>query len=243
LYTATPTRSGDAKGAFEDIQVSNVRKVIAKRLLESKQFIPHYYLSVDIVMDECLKLREKLNKILENEKQKLSVNDFVIKASALACLQVPEANSFWMESFIRRNFNVDVSVAVQTDNGLITPIVFDAHSKGLAAINHDVANLAKKAREGKLQPAEFQGGTFTVSNLGMFGIKNFSAIINPPQSCILAVGATEKRVLPAPDSGHKDASVMSVTLSCDHRVVDGAIGARWLQQFKKYLEKPYTMLL
>uniref|UniRef100_A0A915IAP2 Acetyltransferase component of pyruvate dehydrogenase complex n=1 Tax=Romanomermis culicivorax TaxID=13658 RepID=A0A915IAP2_ROMCU len=229
--------------AYVDIPLSNVRRVIAKRLLEAKQTIPHYYLSVDIVMDECLKLREKLNKLLESEKQKLSVNDFVIKASALACAQVPEANSFWMDSFIRQNYNVDVSVAVQTDTGLITPIIFDAHTKGLAAINREVVVLAKKAREGKLQPAEFQGGTFTVSNLGMFGVKNFSAIINPPQSCILAVGSSEKRLIPDPDANYKEVSVMSVTISCDHRVVDGAVGARWLQHFKKFLEKPHTMLL
>lgn len=239
-----PPRMQPAPGtAYVDIPLSNVRRVIAKRLLEAKQTIPHYYLSVDVVMDECLKLREKLNKLLESEKQKLSVNDFVIKASALACAQVPEANSFWMDSFIRQNYNVDVSVAVQTDTGLITPIVFDAHTKGLAAINREVVMLAKKAREGKLQPAEFQGGTFTVSNLGMFGVKNFSAIINPPQSCILAVGSSEKRLIPDPDANYKEVSVMSVTISCDHRVVDGAVGARWLQHFKKFLEKPHTMLL
>lgn len=240
---AAPAPRAAGASAYEDIELSNVRKVIAKRLVESKQFIPHYYLSVDIVMDDCMRIRADLNKLLESEKQKLSVNDFVVKAAALACQQVPEANSFWMESFIRRNFNVDVSVAVQTDNGLITPIVFDAHAKGLAAINREVAALAAKARDGKLQPSEFQGGTFTVSNLGMFGIKNFSAIINPPQSCILAVGGSEKRLIPDADAGQKEVSVMSVTLSCDHRVVDGAVGARWLQHFKRYLEKPYTMVL
>ncbi|XP_071372093.1 dihydrolipoyllysine-residue acetyltransferase component of pyruvate dehydrogenase complex, mitochondrial isoform X6 [Centroberyx affinis] len=175
---------------------------------------------------------------------KLSVNDFIIKASALACLKVPEANSSWMDTVIRQNHVVDVSVAVSTANGLITPIVFNAHTKGLAAISSDVSALAAKARDGKLQPHEFQGGTFTISNLGMFGIKNFSAIINPPQACILAVGGSEKRLLPADnEKGFDVASVMSVTLSCDHRVVDGAVGAQWLAEFRKFLEKPVTMLL
>uniref|UniRef100_UPI003AAB5C94 dihydrolipoyllysine-residue acetyltransferase component of pyruvate dehydrogenase complex, mitochondrial isoform X6 n=1 Tax=Centroberyx gerrardi TaxID=166262 RepID=UPI003AAB5C94 len=175
---------------------------------------------------------------------KLSVNDFIIKASALACLKVPEANSSWMDTVIRQNHVVDVSVAVSTASGLITPIVFNAHTKGLAAICSDVSALAAKARDGKLQPHEFQGGTFTISNLGMFGVKNFSAIINPPQACILAVGGSEKRLLPADnEKGFDVASVMSVTLSCDHRVVDGAVGAQWLAEFRKFLEKPVTMLL
>ncbi|XP_020845427.1 dihydrolipoyllysine-residue acetyltransferase component of pyruvate dehydrogenase complex, mitochondrial isoform X2 [Phascolarctos cinereus] len=177
-------------------------------------------------------------------KSKISVNDFIIKASALACLKVPEANSSWMDTVIRQNHVVDVSVAVSTPSGLITPIVFNAHIKGLESIANDVVSLAAKAREGKLQPHEFQGGTFTISNLGMFGIKNFSAIINPPQACILAVGASENRLVPADnEKGFDVASMMSVTLSCDHRVVDGAVGAQWLAEFKKYLEKPITMLL
>jgi len=239
--TAPPPPTPGA--VYTDVPLSNMRRTIAKRLLESKTTIPHYYLSVDVVMDECLKLREKLNKLLEKDKKKLSVNDFVIKASALACLRVPEANSFWMETFVRENHNVDVSVAVSTEAGLITPIIFNAHAKGLLAISQDVAALAEKARTGKLQPHEFQGGTFTVSNLGMFGVKVFSAIINPPQSCILAIGGAEKRIVPDADKGYKEVSVMAVTLSCDHRVVDGAVGAQWLQHFKRFLEKPHTMLL
>lgn len=231
-------------GTFTDIPISNVRKVIAQRLMQSKQTIPHYYLSVDVNMDQVLELRKELNAEVKAQNIKLSVNDFIIKASALACLKVPECNSSWMETVIRQNHVVDVSVAVSTPNGLITPIVFNSHIKGLAAISSDVTSLATKARDGKLQPHEFQGGTFTISNLGMFGIKNFSAIINPPQACILAVGGSERRLLPADnEKGFDVASVMSVTLSCDHRVVDGAVGAQWLAEFRKFLEKPVTMLL
>ncbi|CAG0880528.1 unnamed protein product [Darwinula stevensoni] len=227
---------------FVEIPVSTMRAVIARRLLQSKQTVPHYYLSIDVQMEKILELRKKLNESLEREGLKLSVNDFIIKAAALACLKVPEANSAWMDSIIRQYNSVDVSVAVSTDRGLITPIVFGAEKKGLTGISSDVRTLAAKAREGKLQPHEFQGGTFSISNLGMYGVKNFSAIINPPQACILAVGATEKRTLADGDElkvGH----VMSVTLSCDHRVVDGAVGAQWLATFKQYLEDPPTMLL
>ncbi|KAM6986406.1 dihydrolipoyllysine-residue acetyltransferase component of pyruvate dehydrogenase complex, mitochondrial [Aplochiton taeniatus] len=231
-------------GTYTDIPISNIRKVIAQRLMQSKQTIPHYYLSIDVNMDQVVELRKELNAEVKGQNIKLSVNDFIIKASALACLKVPEANSSWLDTVIRQNHVVDVSVAVSTPNGLITPIVFNAHTKGLATICSDVSALAAKAREGKLQPHEFQGGTFTISNLGMFGIKNFSAIINPPQSCILAVGGSEKRLLPADnEKGFDVASMMAVTLSCDHRVVDGAVGAQWLAEFRKFLEKPVTMLL
>lgn len=180
-----------------------------------------------------------MNRSLEKESIKLSVNDFIIKASALACIKVPEVNSSWHETFIRQYNVVDVSIAVSTENGLITPIIFDAESKGLRTISQEVRELAAKARDGKLQPHEFQGGTFTISNLGMFGIKSFSAVINPPQAAILAVGGTRSEVM----TGGSTGSVMSLTLSCDHRVVDGAVGAQWLQQLKKYLEQPFTMVL
>ncbi|KAI4877921.1 hypothetical protein NFI96_017414 [Prochilodus magdalenae] len=241
---AAPAVAAVPTGTFTDIPISNIRRVIAQRLMQSKQTIPHYYLSVDINMDQVLELRKELNAEVKADNIKLSVNDFIIKASALACLKVPEANSSWMDTVIRQNHVVDVSVAVSTPNGLITPIVFNAHIKGLATISKDIGSLATKAREGKLQPHEFQGGTFTVSNLGMYGIKNFSAIINPPQACILAVGGSEKRLLPADnEKGFDVASMMSVTLSCDHRVVDGAVGAQWLAEFRKFLEKPVTMLL
>ncbi|XP_061105072.1 dihydrolipoyllysine-residue acetyltransferase component of pyruvate dehydrogenase complex, mitochondrial isoform X2 [Conger conger] len=240
----TPAVAAAPTGTFTDIPISNIRKVIAQRLMQSKQTIPHYYLSVDVNMDQVLELRKELNQEVKADNIKLSVNDFIIKASALACLKVPEANSSWLDTVIRQNHVVDVSVAVSTANGLITPIVFNAHIKGLATISQDVGSLAAKARDGKLQPHEFQGGTFTISNLGMFGIKNFSAIINPPQACILAVGGSERRLLPADnEKGFDVASMMSVTLSCDHRVVDGAVGAQWLAEFRKFLEKPVTMLL
>ncbi|XP_023236516.1 dihydrolipoyllysine-residue acetyltransferase component of pyruvate dehydrogenase complex, mitochondrial-like [Centruroides sculpturatus] len=230
---------------YVDIPLTNVRQVIAQRLLQSKQTIPHYYLSTDIEMDSILKLRQQFNETLSKSNIKLSVNDFIIKASAVACRKIPEVNSSWQTTFIRQYQTVDVSVAVSTDNGLITPIVFQAEKKGLVDISNDVKALAAKARDGKLKPQEFQGGTFTISNLGMFGIKNFAAIINPPQACILAVGKTEKRIIPdeTTDTGYRTASLMSVTLSCDHRVVDGAVGAQWMAHFKKILEKPEMMLL
>nr|CAG4648741.1 EOG090X08YX [Polyphemus pediculus] len=230
---------------FTDLPVSNIRGVIAKRLLQSKQTIPHYYLTVDVTMDSVLSLRQEFNASLSKDGAKLSVNDFIIKAAALACRKVPEVNSSWQDTFIRQYDTVDVSVAVSTDKGLITPIVFNAERKGLASISDDVRSLAAKAREGKLQPHEFQGGTFSISNLGMFGVRNFTAIINPPQSCILAVGATDQRLIvdPSVEQGFRTANVLTVTLSCDHRVVDGAVGAQWLAAFKKYLEKPTTMLL
>ncbi|XP_076338805.1 dihydrolipoyllysine-residue acetyltransferase component of pyruvate dehydrogenase complex, mitochondrial-like [Tachypleus tridentatus] len=230
---------------YVDIPLTNMRKVIARRLLESKQTIPHYYLTVDVDMEEVLKLRQELNDLLRKDDIKLSVNDFVIKAASQACIKVPEVNSSWQETFIRQYNNVDVSVAVSTDAGLITPIITGVEKKGLIAISTDMKTLAKKAREGKLQPHEFQGGTFTISNLGMYGIKGFAAVINPPQACILAVGGTEKKLIPDTntEAGYRVSSVMNVTLSCDHRLVDGAVGAQWLSHFKKMLEKPYTMLL
>lgn len=230
---------------YVDIPLSNIRQVIARRLLESKQTVPHYYLSVDIEMDKVIKLRKDLNELLKKENVKLSVNDFIIKASALSCRKVPEANSSWQDTFIRQYNNVDVSVAVATDTGLITPIVTHADRKGLATISMDVNELADRARQGKLKPHEFQGGTFTISNLGMFGISNFTAIINPPQVCILAVGAAQSKLVPdaTSEKGYRLASVMSVSLSCDHRVVDGAVGAQWLQHFKRFLETPEMMVL
>ncbi|CAL8144099.1 unnamed protein product [Orchesella dallaii] len=250
LETASP--AGAAAGvsgvssaaSATDIPVSGVRGIIAKRLLQSKQTIPHYYLTQEIEVDNLIALREQFNKQLEKEKVKLSVNDFIIKAAAMACLKVPEANSAWMDSFIRQYNEVDVSVAVSTENGLITPIVFSADSKGVVEISKNVKELAGKARAGKLQPQEFQGGTFTVSNLGMFGIHEFAAIINPPQSCILAIGGTSRKVIPADnEKGFKAVTVMYVTLSCDHRTVDGAVGAQWLQHFKSYLSNPAAMIL
>lgn len=230
----TPTSA-----SYTDILLSSVRKVIAKRLLESKSTIPHYYLSVGINMDECIKFRTSFNKLFQT---KISINDIVIKSAAMACTRVPECNSAWLPDSIIRQYNSsDISVAVQTSNGLITPIVFNADSKGLLEINNDVLTLASKAKENKLKPEEFQGGSFTVSNLGMFGIKRFSAVINPPQSCILAVGGAET-VVERKSGQVVFSKVMSVTLSCDYRVVDGAIGAQWLKEFKAFMESPALML-
>ncbi|KAK3594828.1 hypothetical protein CHS0354_002878 [Potamilus streckersoni] len=240
-----PTPIVTPGATYTDIPLTNMRQVIAKRLLESKQTIPHYYLTIDVSVDNVLRLRKEFNEILSKENQKLSVNDFIIKASALASRKVPEANSSWMGEFVRQYNTVDVNVAVATPAGLITPIVFRADIKGLSSINYDVVTLAEKARQGKLLPHEFQGGTFTISNLGMYGIKSFSAVINPPQACILAVGSAEKQLVvdESSDKGYRQATMMSVTLSCDHRVVDGAVGAQWLAEFKKLIEKPETMLL
>jgi len=227
-----------------DADISGMRKTIAKRLQASKHEIPHYYLTVECQVDNLMKLRGELNTQYKEEGIKLSVNDFIIKATALASKQVPECNSAWMDTFIREHHTCDVSVAVDTGSGLITPIVTSAQSKGLAEISSDIKELAGKAKEGKLQPHEFMGGTITVSNLGMMGISHFTAIINPPQSCILAVGGPKKKVLPnQTGDGYKTVSTIDVTLSCDHRVVDGAVGAQWLKYFKKYLEHPTSMLL
>lgn len=243
--TAAQTVVVPPGAAYVDIPVSNVRGVIAKRLLESKVTIPHYYLTIDCNVDKILELRARFNKSLEKSGKKLSINDFIIKAAATACKKVPECNSAWLGNTIRQFDSVDVSVAVSTDNGLITPIVFRADRKGVEDISTDVKALAAKAREGKLQPQEFQGGTFTISNLGMFDVTQFCAIINPPQSCILAVGGSQKRLVidEKSEKGFKEATFLSVTLSADHRTVDGAVGARWLQHFRKYMEDPATMLL
>jgi pyruvate dehydrogenase E2 component (dihydrolipoamide acetyltransferase) len=232
---------------YVDTPVSNMRRTIGTRLTQSKQEIPHYYLTVDITMDKVLKLREVFNKTLgeKDKSAKLSVNDFIVKAVACALADVPEANSAWLGEVIRTYKKADISIAVATPSGLITPIIKDAGSKGLATLSAEAKALAKKARDGKLAPQEYQGGTFTISNLGMFGINHFTAIINPPQSCILAVGSTQPKLIPAPEEerGFKTVQVMQVTLSSDHRTVDGAVGARWLTAFKGYLENPLTFML
>merc|ERR1719460_2877952 len=230
-------------GVYSDAEASGIRKVIAKRLQQSKHEIPHYYLTVECRMDKIMALRKEINATYEKEGVKLSVNDFIIKAVALACKRVPECNSAWMDSFIRTFHTCDVSVAVDTGSGLITPIVTGVEGKGLAEISETVREMAGRAKQGKLAPHEYQGGTITVSNLGMFGINQFTAIINPPQACILAVGGTEKKVVVGAEGAPTVANMMRVTMSCDHRVVDGAVGAQWLQHFKKFMENPQAMLL
>ncbi|KAI8090964.1 pyruvate dehydrogenase complex dihydrolipoamide acetyltransferase [Gilbertella persicaria] len=239
-YTPQASAGGDA---FQDQPTTNMRKIIATRLAESKQTVPHYYLTVEVKMDKVNKLRQALNQSSEG-KYKLSVNDFIIKASALALKTVPEVNAAWQGDFIRQYHHADICVAVATPTGLITPIVAQAEGKGLSTISSQVKDLAKRARDGKLAPQEYQGGSFTISNLGMFGINDFTAIINPPQSCILAIGGTQQKVVvdETTRSGFGLTDVMEVTLSADHRVVDGAVGASWLQAFKGFMENPLKML-
>lgn len=231
---------------YSDVQNSQIRKVTASRLLLSKQTIPHYYLTLDTCVDALMQLRSELNSLQEaSGGKRISVNDLVIKAAAMALQKVPQCNSSWMNDFIRQYHNVNINVAVQTDNGLFVPVIKDADKKGLSKIAEEVKNLAQKAKDNTLKPEEYEGGTFTISNLGgPFGIKQFCAIINPPQSCILAVGSAERRVIPgAGPEEFEVGSFMSVTLSCDHRVVDGAVGAEWLKAFKGYIENPTSMLL
>jgi pyruvate dehydrogenase E2 component (dihydrolipoamide acetyltransferase) len=224
--------------------VKMVQKITAARLTESKQTIPHYYLTVDVKMDNLMKTRAMLNKGLEKSGGKLSVTDLIIKASALALMKVPEVNASWMGDSVRRFHAADISIAVQTEHGLMVPIVKDADTKGLGQISSDVKALAAKARDNKLAPADYTGGTFTISNLGMYGTKSFCAIVNPPQACILAVGGSEVRVIPGAVKGtYEEGSFMSATISCDHRVIDGAVAASWLKEFKANMEDPLTMLL
>ncbi|GAA5866453.1 hypothetical protein JCM3774_004689 [Rhodotorula dairenensis] len=256
---AKASPAAGAGAAYVDTPVSNMRRVIAGRLTESKSSTPHYYLTVEVNMDRVSKLREAFNTAAKAADAagagaakdgvkggvKLSVNDFIVKASALALQDVPEVNSGWHGDFIRQYETQDVCMAVATPNGLITPIIADAGRKGLATISSQAKLLAGKARDGKLKPEEYQGGSFTISNLGMMGIDSFTAIINPPQSCILAIGATEKKLVvdPTAEKGFKEVNVMKATLSCDHRVVDGAVGARWMKAFKSYLESPLSFML
>ncbi len=219
---------------------NNIRKVIAKRLVEAKTTIPHFYLTIDCVIDELAKARKRINENADGYK--LSVNDFVIKASAIALRKVPQVNASWTEDAVRLYDNVDISIAVATPDGLITPIIRDADKKSLSVISNEMKDLAARAKVKKLKLDEFQGGGFSISNLGMFGIKDFSAIINPPQVAILAVGAGEQRTI-VRDGQIVIAEVMSCSLSCDHRVVDGAVGAQFMQAFKALIEDPIRMLV
>ncbi len=237
------------KNEYVSIPNNNMRKVIAKRLTESKQFVPHFYLTVSIELDKLLEVRKELNteaEILAGKEgkpaYKLSVNDLVIKASALALKRIPGANAMWTDEAILRFNNVDISVAVATDGGLITPIIRNADQKNVVQISGEMKDLAARARAGKLKPEEFQGGGFSISNLGMYGVKHFAAIINPPQGAILAVGAGEERVV-VKKGEMVVANVMDATLSVDHRVVDGALGAEYLQALKRYIESPSLLLV
>jgi pyruvate dehydrogenase E2 component (dihydrolipoamide acetyltransferase) len=233
----------DALGMGYELRLnSTIRKTIARRLTEAKQTIPHFYLTLDCRIDALLDLRKRYNARAETASGKASVNDFVIRAAALALRKVPDANVSWSEEGILAYQDVDISVAVATPGGLITPIIHKADQKGLRQIAAEMRDLAARARDGKLKPAEFQGGTFSISNLGMFGIREFAAVINPPQSCILAVGNGEQR--PVVTGGQLAvATVMTCTLSVDHRAVDGALGAEYLSAFKALMEDPYSLLL
>ena len=227
---------------------STMRKVIARRLTESKQNVPHYYVTVDCGIDALVDLRREINA--SDEALRISLNDFIIRAVALALQEVPAANASWSDEAMILYGAADVSVAVATDGGLITPIVRSAEKKGIAAISAEVKELAARARDGKLAPEEYQGGTFTISNMGMMGVREFAAVINPPQACILAIGAGEERVVvrKRADGNGRDgeictAMLMTCTLSCDHRAVDGAVGARFLAAFKGLVEHPVRLIL
>ncbi len=239
-----------AEGSYELVKHDNMRKTIAKRLQESKQTIPHFYVSVDCELDALLGLRAQLNDaapVKKTEKgdvpaYKLSVNDMIIKALALALRDVPDANVSWTDEAMVKHKNADVGVAVSIPGGLITPIVRKAESKSLSAISNEMKDLGKRAKDRKLKPEEYQGGTTAVSNMGMMGVKNFAAVVNPPHATILAVGAGEQRPV-VRDGALAVATVMTVTLSTDHRCVDGALGAELLAAFKGYVEKPMSMLV
>jgi pyruvate dehydrogenase E2 component (dihydrolipoamide acetyltransferase) len=226
---------------FERVENSMMRKAIARRLTESKQQVPHFYLTVDVEMDRLMDLRTQLNEAADGAF-KLSVNDFIIKAVAKALTDVPTANASWTDSSILMHKHAHISVAVAIEGGLITPVVRFAEQKGIVDISNEVKELAGRARKGELKPEEYSGGTFSVSNLGMYGVKQFAAIVNPPEGAILAVGATEER--PVVKNGELTvAKVMTLTLSCDHRVVDGAVGAEYLAALRKHIECPASLLI
>ena len=219
---------------------SMMRKVIAQRLTESKQTVPHFYATVDCDIDALLDLRREIND--SDEALRVSVNDFIIRAVALALGEVPAANASWSDEGMNLYGAADVSVAVATDGGLITPIVRSAEKKGIAAISAEVKELAARAKDGKLAPEEYQGGTFTISNMGMMGVREFAAVINPPQACILAVGAGEERVV-VRDGEIGSATLMTCTLSCDHRAVDGVVGAQFLAAYKELIQHPIRLII
>jgi pyruvate dehydrogenase E2 component (dihydrolipoamide acetyltransferase) len=234
-YTVAPSGTE----SYHDETVSQMRKTIARRLAESKFTAPHFYLTLSLNMDNAIVARKTLNSM---EGVKVSFNDMVVKAVALSLKQHPNVNSAWMGDFIRRNDHVHIGVAVAVEDGLLVPVIRFADTKGLLQISSEVKDYAKRAKDKKLQPSDWEGNTFTISNLGMFGIESFTAIINPPDSCILAVGGINE--VPVVKNGQVvPGNVMKVTLSCDHRVVDGAMGASFLQTFKDYMENPVAMLL
>jgi pyruvate dehydrogenase E2 component (dihydrolipoamide acetyltransferase) len=233
---------GILEGTYDLVPLDGMRKTIARRMTESFRDVPHFPLSMDIEIDEVLAQRARLNKKLEKDGVKISVNDFCIRAAALALKAVPESNASYSVDGLLMHHHADVAVAVAIPGGLITPIIWEAENKGLRQISEEMKDLATRARERKLRPEEYVGGTFSLSNLGMFGVKSFASIINEPHGMIMSVGAGEQRPV-VHEGALAAATVMSVTVTCDHRVVDGAIGAQFLQKFKEYLQDPETMLL
>lgn len=240
--TATIANMPYSAGSYDVVPLDGMRRTIAKRLTESFRDVPHFPLNVDIEIDKLLDVRKQLNAQAEALGGKISVNDLIIKAVALALKAVPEANASFSDEGILMHHHADIAVAVAIDGGLITPIVRNAELKGILQISNEVKELAAKAKNRKLLPEEFTGGTFSISNLGMFGIKSFASIINEPQGCILSVGAGEQRPV-VKNGALAIANVMSVTLTCDHRVVDGAIGAKFITTFKGFLENPLSLML
>ena len=237
-----PAVAGSPGVDFEDIPLSQMRKTIARRLVESLGPVPHFFLRITVDMSRILEARKRVNQILEKDGEKVSINDFFLRATAQALYGHPEVNSQWMGESVRRNYRVHLGVAVAVEDGLITPVVRDANLKGLAEISREVRELAARGREKRLQPEEYTGSTFSVSNLGMFGIHEFTGIINPPEAGILAVGGVEET--PVVEDGEVVVRpIMKVTMSCDHRVIDGATGARFLQTLKGMMEEPAAILL
>ena len=233
------------EGEYDVIPHDSMRRTIARRLTSAKALIPHYYLNVDCDIGALMEIRARLNAKSPKDgpgAYKLSVNDFVLKAAAEALMRHPDVNSSWSETALLRHKHADIGVAVDLNPGLITPIVFHAETKGLVAISNEVRSLAERAKHKKLKPQDFEGGSFSISNLGMFGMKHFTAVINPPQSAIIAIGAGEERPV-VRDGKVVVANIMTVTMGCDHRVIDGATGARFLQTFKSFVEEPASMLL
>jgi len=228
---------------FIEIELDGMRKVIANRLTEAKQTIPHFYLRKSVNLDKLLKIRTEMNEGLADKDTKISVNDFIIKASSLALQDVPKANVVWAEDRILQMKASDVAVAVSVEGGLFTPVIFDSENKSLSSLSSEIKDLASRARDRKLLPSEYQGGSFAISNLGMMGVENFDAVINPPHGSILAVGAGVKKPIVLDDGSVSVATIMSLTLSVDHRAIDGALGAEFLSKITQYLENPLTMLV
>ena len=228
---------------FIEIELDGMRKVIANRLTEAKQTIPHFYLRKSVNLDKLLKIRTEMNEGLADKGTKISVNDFIIKASSLALQDVPKANVVWAEDRILQMKASDVAVAVSVEGGLLTPVIFDSENKSLSSLSSEIKDLASRARDRKLLPSEYQGGSFAISNLGMMGVENFDAVINPPHGSILAVGAGVKKPIVLDDGSVSVATIMSLTLSVDHRAIDGALGAEFLSKITQYLENPLTMLV